>query len=174
MTKIAVLVGSLREQSFNRKLADVIARNLEGIDVEYVPMDMPLFSEDLEQVPPEVVVKARGIVADAHAVLFVTPEYNRSISGVLKNAIDWLSRPYANGVIQNKKAAIIGATMSPLGTASAQNHLRSIVGYLNMQLMGQPELYVSISRDIVGEDGSLSETEPMRQYAAALQAFVTK
>ena len=172
MAKVAVLVGSLREASFNNKLAHALAAEAPELEFVFVPMNMPLFSEDLEQVPPAEVVEARGIVADAQAVLFVTPEYNRSISGVMKNAIDWLSRPYANGVIQNKKAAIVGMTISPLGTAAAQSHLRSIVGHLNMQLMGQPELYVSAGERTVAEDGSVIVTDSIRSYAAALTEFV--
>ncbi len=175
MTKIAVLVGSLQQNSINNAVAKTFEKLSEGtLEFEYVDLNLPLFNQDLEADVPAEVEKAREIVENADGVLFVTPEYNRSVTGVIKNAIDWLSRPYGEGVIIGKKAAIAGATWSPLGTAAAQAELRNIVGYLNMHLMGQPEFYLSVTPDTFGEDGLLKDTAFAKTYIDAVAAFMAE
>lgn len=150
--KIAVFVGSLRKDSLNKKLA----LNLEGLapdEVEfvYINLDQPLFNQDLEQTLPQSVRDMKQMVDEADGILFVTPEYNRGVPGVLKNAIDWASRPYNS--FKGKPVGIVGATTGSLGTAVAQSSLRQIVGYLNMHLMGQPEVYFHFAEQKFDENG---------------------
>ena len=172
MKKVAVLVGSLRADSSNMKLAKNLESLAEGaLEFSYVDMNLPLFNQDLESDVPHSVERARNIVRDADIVLMVTPEYNRSPSGVLKNAIDWLSRPYGQGVLQGRKVAIAGAG-GVLGTGPAQAQLRSIVGYLNMPLMGQPEYYLTLSPETFDAAGLLSDNSHAKSYVEAIKAFV--
>lgn len=174
MKKVAVLVGSLRAQSSNKLLAENIEALSEGrLQFTHVDLNLPLFNQDLEADVPAAVTAARDIVREADVVLIVTPEYNRAPSGVLKNAIDWLSRPYGAGVLQGRKVAIAGAG-GALGTGPAQAQLRSIVGYLNMPLMGQPEYYLSLSHDTFDEAGKLTDDSHAKAYAEALVAFAEK
>ena len=174
MKKIAVLVGSLREQSYNKNLAKSLERAAAGeLEFCYVDMNMPLFNQDLEAEPPESVVKDREIVAGADGVLLVTPEYSRSTTGVMKNALDWLSRPYAQGVILRKKVGIVGASPSPTATAAAQVSLRNIIGNLNMHLMGQPEFYLSVTNETFDADGFVVDTSFVNKYISAFCQFVS-
>ncbi|WEV75848.1 NAD(P)H-dependent oxidoreductase [Bifidobacterium sp. ESL0800] len=142
MTKIAVFVGSLREDSYNKNLAKNIERlSPEGVEFDYIDMNLPLYNQDLDENLPQKVVEMKQTVEAADGVLFVTPEYNRSFSGVIKNAIDWASRPWGKSSFAGKPAAIIGASMGALGATQAQQALRNVVLFLDMKLMGQPELY---------------------------------
>jgi chromate reductase len=172
MKSVAVLVGSLRTQSNNKKLAHALER-LTGdmLHFEYVDMHLPLFNEDDEANTPESVERARSIVARADIVLMVTPEYNRSIPGVLKNAIDWLSRPNGSDVLRRKKVAIVGATTGSLGTGPAQAHLRSIIGYLAMPYLGQPEFYLNVRSDTFTEAGDFMDDTFARAYIDSLLKF---
>lgn len=169
MTEIAVFVGSLREGSLNKKLA----HNLEQLapkDVRfnYVDLNLPLFNEDSERSHyPEVAQKAKDIVAAADGVLIVTPEYNRSVPGVLKNALDWISRPYGTNSFDGKSLALAGASGGPIGTAVAQSDLRHIAGYLNMRLAGQPELYFNFANDKFDENGMVVE-----EYRGQLENYI--
>ncbi len=156
MAKIAVFVGSLRKDSLNKKLA----QNLEsfapdGVKFEYVNLEQPLFNGDVEADLPKSVRAMKAMVEGADAVLFVTPEYNRSIPGVLKNAIDWSTRP--NNSFIGKPVAIAGATNGALGTAVAQSNLRHIVSHLGMYLMGQPELYFNFASQKLDERGVVTD-----------------
>ncbi|WEV52521.1 NAD(P)H-dependent oxidoreductase [Bifidobacterium sp. ESL0798] len=142
MTKIAVFVGSLRKDSYNLNLAKNIERLAPvGVEFDYIDMDLPLYNQDLDDNLPAKVVEMKQTVEAADGVLFVTPEYNRSFSGVIKNAIDWASRPWGKSSFAGKPAAIIGASMGALGATQAQQALRNVVLFLDMKLMGQPELY---------------------------------
>ena len=129
MKKIGIIVGSLRKDSLNRKLAEVFSKighpNLKFSFIEI--NDLPLFSEDLEENPPRSVIKMRKEIENIDTILFMVPEYNRSISGVLKNAIDWASRPYNQSCLKGKYAAMAGISYASAGTAVAQSHLRSIL-----------------------------------------------
>lgn len=157
MTKIAVFVGSLQKKSLNRMLA----KNLEaaapvGVEFSYVDIStLPLFNQDLEAEFPASAQAMKDIVEAADGVLFATPEYNRSIPGVLKNAIDWASRPWGSNSFAGKPAGIVGATVSPVGTAVAQADLRHILVYLNVKLLGQPEVYFATASQSFNEAGEV-------------------
>lgn len=144
MTSIAVIVGSLRKGSFNRRLADFLASNApEGLELRQLRIDdLPPYNQDEEASPAAPVRRLKKEVLDAGGVIFVTPEYNRSIPGVLKNAIDHASRPYGQSAWQGKPVGILGLSLGAVGTAVAQGHLRDIVAYLDMPALGQPEMYL--------------------------------
>lgn len=155
--QIAVIVGSLRKDSYNRQLAAALTR-LAPADFSLTHLqidDLPLYNQDEEQQPGASVVRFKQQVAAAHGVLFVTPEYNRSVPGVLKNAIDHASRPYGQSVWAGKPAGIIGVSPGKIGTANAQQHLRTILAYLDMPTLGQPEAFVQWTDELVGADGEI-------------------
>src|SRR3982750_2806790 len=140
---IAVFVGSLRADSKNKKLAAAIEK-LAPSDVTFTHIDIgsfPLFNEELEADFPAAVQKAKDIIKAADGVLFITPEYNRGVPGVLKNAVDWLSRPSNLNSFPGKPVAVGGSSVGSWGTTFAQTHLKSTLLYLDMKVMGQPELY---------------------------------
>lgn len=143
MFKVAVFVGSARESSSNMKLARALEKLSAGrlvfnfIDIT----SLPFYDDTLWNDPPTEVIRLKREIAEADAVLFVTPEYNRSIPGILKNAIDWPSRPFGESVWTDKPGAIAGATSGVSGTAAAQAHLRSILPVVGVALMGRPEIY---------------------------------
>lgn len=178
MTKIAVIVGSLQAKSFNKLLAKNLETLLpEGAEFNYVEIgNFPLFNQDLEADFPKVVTEAKKIVDDADGVLFVTPEYNRSLPGPLKNAIDWISRPWGHNSFAGKPTGIVGASPSPLGTAVAQSDLRHISGFLNVKLMGQPELYLVNAHTAFDEQGVVvdSSKEFLQNYITALVNWVNR
>ena len=176
MTKIAVLVGSLREASLNKKLAQAIEERLpEGTEVLPISVDLPLYNEDIERAGvPAAVQAAKDAVVAADGLIIITPEYNRSIPGVLKNAIDWISRPYGDNSFAGKPVVIAGASPSPLATTQSQFQLRSVVSFLGMQLFAQPELYVDATR-FFDENGAVTpESAPLLQQFvdAAVQRIV--
>lgn len=173
MTKIAVLVGSLREDSINKKLAKNLEKLApEGVEFDYVDLNLPLFNQDLEGSFPAEAQAAKDTVEAADGVLFVTPEYNRSIPGVLKNAIDWISRPWGHNSLNGKPTGIVGASGGPVGTAVAQSDLRHIGGYLNVRLMGQPELYFGFATERFDENGDVIE-ESREFVQSYINAFAT-
>jgi len=143
MFRVAVFVGSTRPTSSNLILAKALEKLAAGrLEFDYVQIDnLPFYDDALWNDPPAEVLRLKRQISEADAVLFVTPEYNRSIPGILKNAIDWPSRPYGDGVWTNKPAAIAGATGGVSGTAAAQSHLRSILPMTGVALMGTPEIY---------------------------------
>ncbi len=160
---VLALSGSLRRASYNRALLRA-ARELAptGMVIEVYELgDLPLYNEDLEGDPPAAAVELRGRVRGAHAVLLATPEYNYSISGVLKNAIDWGSQPMGANVWDGKPAAILGASVSSIGTARAQLHLRQCLGCLNVAVMPAPELLVGKAQEKFDRAGNLVD-EPTR------------
>jgi chromate reductase len=156
---IAVLVGSLRRESINRRLAHGLER-LAGdrLQFRYVKIgDLPLYDQDDDGSPAPQVVRLRDEVRAADGVLFVTPEYNRSTPGVLKNAIDQGSRPYGQSVWAGKPAGVIGASIGSIGTAAAQQHLRTILAYLDMLTLGQPEAFIHVKDGFFDADGGIGE-----------------
>lgn len=173
MFTVAVIVGSLRKDSINKKLARALEKL--GSDLfTFVPVeigDLPLFNQDKENPPPETVLRMKDAVAGADAVLFVTPEYNRSVPGVLKNALDWGSRPYGQNVWAGKPAAMAGSTGGSVGTAVAQSHLRSILGFLGMALTVQPELYFTDKPGLLAEDGGIGEESTQKFLRGFLESF---
>lgn len=143
MFKVAVFVGSTRESSSNMKLAKGLEKLAAGrLEFNFVDVaSLPFYDDTLWNDPPAEVIAMKREISEADAVLFVTPEYNRSIPGILKNAIDWPSRPFGESVWTDKPGAIAGATSGVSGTAAAQVHLRSILPVVGVALMGRPEIY---------------------------------
>jgi chromate reductase len=157
--KILGIAGSLRKDSYN-KLALKAAQALAPEDTEIEIFDIagiPLFNQDEERNPPQRVVEFRKRIHAADAILFVTPEYNYSVPGVLKNAIDWASRPYGESAWNGKPVAIMGASVSTLGSARAQYHLRQMLVFLNMHTVNQPEVMVADASQKFDNDGNLSD-----------------
>lgn len=142
--QIAVIVGSLRKESFNRKLANAIVKlapsefSFEQVEIG----DLPLYNQDDDANPAESVKRLKGKIVAAQGLLFVTPEYNRSVPGVLKNAIDHASRPYGQSAWAGKPAGIVGISIGALGTSMAQQHLRNMLAYLDVPTLGQPEAFI--------------------------------
>jgi chromate reductase, NAD(P)H dehydrogenase (quinone) len=169
--KIAVLVGSNRRESINRELAQALAKlGAEQLAFHFVAIDdLPLYSQDLEGELPKSVVRFKAEIAAADALLFVTPEHNRSIPALLKNAIDWGARPHGQNSWSGKPAAITGASPGALGAAMAQMHLRQVLGILGVLVMGG-EAYISFKPGLVDSNGRVTD-ENTRQF---LQAFVDR
>lgn len=143
--RIALVVGSLRRESLNRRLADtLVALTPNGFELAPVGVgDLPLYNQDDDGSPAESVRRFKTEIAAAQGVIFVTPEYNRSIPGVLKNAIDHASRPYGQSVWADKPAGVLGISIGGMGTSMAQQHLRNILAYLDMPTLNQPEVYLT-------------------------------
>lgn len=145
MNKINVLclVGGISRKSLNKKLYRAVKEHaLDNINLRTFDISkIPFFSQDLENDPPDIVTEWKDLIRESDAVIFITPEYNRSFPGVLKNAIDWGSRPYGQNLWDKKPAGLMGASISNTGTYGAQHHLRDVLSYLNMSVMGQPEFY---------------------------------
>ena len=158
--KIAILVGSIRKDSINRKVArSMCAMRGDNLDCSMVEIDdLPLYNQDLDGNPPAQWVRFREQVAAADGVLFCTPEYNRSVPGVLKNAIDIGSRPYGQSVFDQKPAAIVTASPGAIGGFGANHHLRQTCVFLNMPVMAQPEAYLGhVTDDSFDADGCLKD-----------------
>ncbi|WP_214467487.1 NADPH-dependent FMN reductase [Microbacterium flavescens] len=159
--KVGYFVGSLSSTSINRTLAKaLIALAPEDLEFTEIPIrDLPLYSQDYdEDYPPEALALKRAIEA-SDAVLFVTPEYNRSIPGALKNAIDWASRPWGQNSFDHIPAAVIGASVGSIGTAVAQQSLRGVLSFCNARQMTAPEAYIQFSPDVFGDDGTVHKAE---------------
>lgn len=152
---VAVLVGSLRKASINRRLARAVAR-LAGdrARFEFLEIgDIPLYDQDRDADFPAAGTRLKQQLRAADAVLFVTPEYNRSIPGVLKNAIDTASRPYGDNAFAGKPAAVIGASIGSTGSALAQQHLRNVASYLDLAVLPQPEVFIRFTDGLIDADG---------------------
>lgn len=171
MTHIAVFVGSLSSASINHAFAKKLeALAPEGVKFSYANVDLPLFSQDIEGDYPADAQANKDLVAAADGVLFITPEYNRSIPGVLKNAIDWASRPWGTNSFDGKPAATAGVSIGPVATVAAQQHLKNILVYLNTKLLGQPEVYLS-DYNLYDEEGNF-HAKVEAELTAFLEAFV--
>lgn len=163
--RVGYIVGSLSSKSINRVLATVLVR-LAPEDLEFVEIpiaDLPLYSPDFDSDYPPVARALKEAIAGVQAVLFVTPEYNRSIPGALKNAIDWASRPWGQNSFDHVPAAVIGATPGQLGTALAQQSLRGVLSYCNARQMTSPEAYITFKQDVFSEDGEVRD-ESTREF----------
>jgi len=157
--QIAVLIGSLRKDSFNRKLADGLVK-LAPTDFSFSPVqigDLPLYSQDDDEHPMTAVVRMKGEIKAANGLLFVSPEYNRSIPGVLKNALDHGSRPAGQSVWAGKPAGIMGVSTGAIGTAMAQQHLRNVLSYLDVAVMRQPEAYLQMREGMFDPAGNIGQ-----------------
>ena len=158
--RIAIIVGSLRKDSINRKLANSICAFAgDKLDCEIVEIgDLPLYNQDYDSNSPEPFVRFRERIAAADGILFVTPEYNRGVPGVLKNAIDIGSRPYGHSVWDKKPAAIVSASPGSIGGFGANHQLRQACVFLNMPVMQQPEAYLGhVTDDSFDGDGCLKD-----------------
>ncbi|MDP1675149.1 MAG: NAD(P)H-dependent oxidoreductase [Burkholderiales bacterium] len=154
---IAVIVGSIRRDSLNQKLADALVKlappefSFRTVRID----DLPLYNQDDDAKPAAAVLRLRKEIKEADALLFLTPEYNRSIPGVLKNAIDHASRPWGQSVWGGKPAGVLGVSVGAIGTALAQQHLRSILSYLDVSVLGQPEVYLQAKDGLFDADGGI-------------------
>lgn len=169
--KIAVLVGSLRKDSFNKKLAVGLAK-LAPADFSFEQLridDLPLYNQDDDANQAASVQRLKAAILGAQGLLFVTAEYNRSIPGVLKNAIDHASRPYGKSAFPGKPAGVIGASVGAIGTALSQQHLRNVLAYLDIPTLGQPEAFVQAKDGLFEPDGSIGEAS-----RAFLQGWMDK
>jgi chromate reductase len=155
--QIALIVGSLRKDSFNRKLASALEK-LAPPEFSFKQVsigDLPLYNQDDDENQAEQVKRLKSDIKSAQGLLFVTPEYNRSIPGVLKNAIDHASRPYGQGAWAGKPAGIIGIAIGALGTALAQQHLRNILAYLDVPTLSQPEAFIQLKDTLFDDQGGI-------------------
>lgn len=176
---VGYFVGSLSRDSINRKLTRALIRlapdQLRFEEIEYA--GLPLYNRDYDADYPPVARAFKDAIAAADAVLFVTPEYNRSIPGALKNAIDWASRPYGENALTRKPSAIIGASPGKIGTAVAQQHLRSILAFCNSPLMNSVEAYIEFTDGLVTDDGevTVASTEGfLRDYMDEFCDFIQR
>ena len=168
--RVGYLVGSLAKASINRLLARAIVLlappQLEMAEISF--KDLPLYSYDYDANYPAVATEFKNAIAGVDAVLFVTPEYNRSIPGGLKNAIDWASRPYGTNAFARKPSAVIGTSPGKIGTAIAQQHLRSVLAFCNSPLMNSIEAYIQFERGMITDEGRVTD-ESTRQF---LQKYI--
>ncbi|HEY9404945.1 MAG TPA: NADPH-dependent FMN reductase [Pyrinomonadaceae bacterium] len=172
--RILGIAGSLRRQSYNRGALRAAAELApQGTTIDIFELDgIPPFSEDDEQNPPEKVVEFKRRIREADAVLFATPEYNYSIPGVLKNAIDWASRPHGDSAWSGKPAAVMGATVGTIGTARAQYHLRQVMVFLNMFPVNQPEVMIGAASERFDTVGDLTDEQTREHVARLVQSLV--
>lgn len=156
---IAVVVGSIRKESFNRQFAEALVKQFPAdFKAQFIRIDdLPLYNQDDDGNPAPSVARLRQEIKAADAVLFVTAEYNRSIPGVLKNALDHASRPYGKSAWTGKPAGVMGVSVGAMGTAMAQQHLRNILSYLDVPTLGQPEVFIKATEELFKADGSLGD-----------------
>lgn len=169
--QIAVVVGSLRKDSFNRQLADAVVK-LGPSEFSFKQLqisDLPLYNQDDDGNQADAVKRLKAEIAAAQGVMFVTPEYNRSVPGVLKNAIDHASRPYGQSAWAGKPAGVLGVSVGAIGTAVAQQHLRNMLAYLDMPTLGEPEVFLQAKEDLFDEAGNIGPNS--RQF---LQGWMDK
>lgn len=177
--KIAVLIGSLRKESVNRKIANELIRlSSDNMEMEIVEIgDLPHYNEDLDENPPQQWKDFRDKIKVSDGILFVSPEYNRTIPGVLKNALDVGSRPYGSSVWQGKPAAVATASPSGIGGALANHNIRQAVVFLDVAMMQQPEAYIGNAFEIWKEDGTTAvyKTEEfLKKFADSFEIWVNK
>jgi chromate reductase len=177
--KVGYFVGSLATASINRLLARALIR-LAPSELEFteIPIrDLPLYSYDYDADFPPVARAFKQAIAASDALLFVTPEYNRSIPGGLKNAIDWASRPWGQNSFTRKPSAVIGTSPGSIGTALAQQSLRGVLSFCNSPQMNAPEAYIQFKPGLITEDGQVTDAgteEFLRKYMAEYHAFVVR
>ncbi|MGH8198380.1 MAG: NADPH-dependent FMN reductase [Steroidobacteraceae bacterium] len=175
--KVGYIVGSLAKASINRKLAKALERLAPGeLKLTEIPIrDLPLYSYDFDANYPEVARTLKKAIEDSDGILFVTPEYNRSIPGGLKNAIDWASRPYGKNSFRRKPATVIGTSPGRIGTAIAQQQLRSVLGYCNSPQMNSPEAYIQFTKGLIDDEGGVSDDstkEFLRKFMLEFHEFL--
>ena len=176
---VGYLIGSLARESINRKLARALTRLApEGLVMQEIDWSqLPIYSYDYDADYPPMARDFKAAIAAVDAVLFVTPEYNRSIPGGLKNAIDWASRPYGQNAFARKPSAVIGTSPGKIGTAVGQQHLRSVLGFCNSPQMNAPEAYIQFTPGLVTDDGEVTDDTTaafLREFMAELHGFITR
>lgn len=176
---VGYFVGSLSKASINRKLSRALVRlappELRMREIEYG--NLPLYNRDHDDDYPPVAAAFKEAIAASDAVLFVTPEYNRSIPGALKNAIDWASRPFGRNAFTRKPSGVIGTSPGKIGTAVGQQHLRSILSFCNSPQMNSPEAYIQFTPGLITDDGEVtveSTADFLRTYMAELHGFISR
>ena len=173
--KVAVVVGSLRRGSYNRKMALALEKlapaslKLRIVEIR----DLALYDEDLEGAPPQAWIDFRAAIRGADAVMFVTPEYNRSVPGGLKNAVDVGSRPYGQSAWSRKPCAVISVSPGGIGGFGANHHLRQSLVFLDMPVLQQPEAYIGGAATLFAEDGSIANEGTRKFMVGLLEAFST-
>ena len=173
--QIGVVVGSLRKESINRKLALALIK-LGPPDFTFKDLrigDLPLYNQDDDQSQAPEVQRLKSELRAVDAVIFVTAEYNRSMPGVLKNAIDHASRPYGQNAWAGKPAGVIGASIGAIGTAVAQSHLRMVLAYLDMPTLGQTEAYIQVKDGFFDEAGNVANAETRKFLHAWMDKYAT-
>ncbi|HEX6928539.1 MAG TPA: NAD(P)H-dependent oxidoreductase [Gammaproteobacteria bacterium] len=154
---VLVVVGSLRRDSFNRKLARAVVKLApREFSFNFAEIgDLPLYNQDDDDDPADTVRRLKGEIRASKGLLFVTPEYNRSMPGVLKNALDHASRPYGKNEWAGKPAGVLGASIGAIGTAVAQQHLRNSLAYLDVPTLGQPEAFIQVQEGLFDDAGDI-------------------
>ena len=173
--KIGYFVGSLSSTSINRVLSRALIR-LAPDDLEFTEIaigNLPLYSQDFDDHYPPEATALKEAIARADAVLFVTPEYNRSIPGALKNAIDWASRPWGQNSFHHIPAAVIGASVGPIGTAVGQQSLRAVLSFCNARQMTAPEAYITFSPEVFADDGEVTNEATASSCATSWPSSAT-
>lgn len=177
---IGYIVGSISSTSINRRLANALARLApEGTTLVEIPIKgLPFYSPDYDVSGfPQEALDFKRAIAEVDGVIIVTPEYSRSIPGVLKNALDWSTRPYGQASFQGKPTAIIGTSGGAISTAAAQQHLRAILGHFDAPALGQPEGYIQSTPGLFGEDGEVTNDDTaafLRQYLDAFELLIDR
>lgn len=172
--RIAIVIGSLRRDSYNRKLANAIRKMAPaGFSFQELRIDdLPLYNQDDDTHQSDPVKRLKSEITAAHAVVFVTPEYNRSVPGVLKNAIDHASRPYGDSAWKGKPAGLLGASIGAPGTSMAQQHLRNMLAYLDMPALGQPEVFLHVTEGLFDQNGEITRTDTRQFLQRWMDAYV--
>ncbi|MES2225865.1 MAG: NAD(P)H-dependent oxidoreductase [Patescibacteria group bacterium] len=170
---LLAISGSLREKSYNTMLAHAFkALAPEGVDITIADIStLPLFNQDLEADFPKEASDLKALISGADGILVITPEYNRGVPGVLKNAIDWTSRPYGQGAWNGKPVFVAGASVGAVGTALSQASLRQSMLFMGALVLGQPEFYLGSAQDKFAEDGTLTDESTKEHIRGALSAF---
>jgi chromate reductase len=172
--RIVVVVGSLRRDSINRKLAKALVKlapsdfSFEFLNID----DLPIYNQDDDANQAASVKRLKGEITAAKGLLFVTPEYNRSIPGVLKNAIDNASRPYGQNAWAGKPAGVLGASIGQIGSALAQQHLRNVLAYLDVPTLGQPEVFLHVKDGFFDEAGDITNTGTIKVLQEWMNRYV--
>lgn len=172
---ILTISGSLRDQSFNSLLLKAFEKHA-GADLSFTHASLegiPLYDQDLESEFPEVVSNVKAQIRSADGIVIATPEYNRSIPGILKNMIDWTSRPYGDNAWAGKPVYVVGASVGPIATAVAQAELRKVMLYLDARVLGQPEFYMGNASEKFNTEGELTDESTVAHIEKALAAFTT-
>jgi chromate reductase, NAD(P)H dehydrogenase (quinone) len=177
--KVGFFVGSLSSTSINRKLAKALIHLApEELEFKEIPIrDLPLYSSDYDSSFPPEARALKDAISVSHAILFVTPEYNRSIPGGLKNAIDWGSRPWGTNSFARKPTAVIGTSPGSIGTAVAQQSLRSVLSFLNAPQMNSPEAYITFTPDLITDDGEVTNASTeqfLRKFMEEYRDFIVR